>query len=131
MRLTYILIAVTALAGCASEPAKQASDPPAAAATVAPVASVAPPVAAAQAEKADLGSSADREFQPPAGYQKKAKGSKTVYCRSDTPVGTRFAKEYCYTQEELERMNESRANIRQEIDRARRTCAGAACSGGG
>jgi len=134
MRFAYVLIAVTSLAGCASDPAKQVSEPPrATAAPVAPVAPIAPVAAtAAQAPtaKVDPEAHADREFQPPAGYRKKTKGSTTVYCRNDTPVGTRFGTEYCYTQAELERMDASRANIRQEVDRARRTCVGAGCGGG-
>ncbi len=134
MRFTYVLIAVTTLAGCASGPAEQVSEPPSAAAAapvapVAPVAAVAATAAPDPAAKADPEASADRAFQPPAGYRKKTKGSTTVYCRNDTPVGTRFGTEYCYTQAELERMDASRANIRQEVDRARRTCVGAGCGG--
>ena len=129
MRFTYVLIAVTALAGCASEPAKQASAPSSPAA-VAPVATVAATAAKDSAAKADPEASADGASQPPAGYQKKTRGSTTVYCRSDTPVGTRFANEYCYTQADLERMEANRDSIRQEVDRARRTCVGTGCGGG-
>ena len=52
MRFTYVLIAVTALAGCASEPAKQASEPssPAVAAPVATVAATATEDSAAKAD---------------------------------------------------------------------------------
>jgi hypothetical protein len=129
MRFTYVLIVVTTLGGCASEPAKQVSSPPSAAAG-APAAPVVTTAAQKPTEKADPKASASGEYFPPAGYQKKTKGSTTVYCRSDTPVGTRFATEYCYTQTELERMEASRSSIRQDVDRARRTCVGAGCGGG-
>jgi hypothetical protein len=129
MRLNYVLITAIALAGCASEPAKQAAEP-----RSAPAAPAARPVAPAVAKdpvaKVDPEASDDQGFVAPAGYQKKTKGSTTVYCRSDTPVGTRFATQYCYTQAELKRMEESRANVRQEVDRARRTCTGSGCGGG-
>jgi len=128
MRFTYVLIAVTTLAGCASDPAKQVSEPPSSAAA-ASAASVAATSAQDPTGKADAKASAGGEYSPPPGYQKKTRGSTTVYCRSDTPVGTRFATQYCYTEAELERMEASRANIRQEVDRARRTCTGAGCGG--
>ena len=131
MRLASSVICSIALVGCASGPATQASDPPASVAAVAPVA---PEEAAAMtapvAEKADPEAVASTEFVPPAGYQRRKRGATTVYCRSDTPVGTRFAKEYCYTQADLERTEANRTNIRQEVDRARRTCTGGGCGGG-
>ena len=130
MRFTYVLIAAAALAGCASEPPKQVSESPkapAATATVSPAAKTTPALPVA---KSDSAAPASKEFQAPAGYQKKTKGTTTVYCRSDTPVGTRFPTEYCYTQSDLERMEASRSSIRQEVDRARRTCTGGGCGGG-
>jgi len=130
MRFTYVLIAAAALAGCASEPTKQASESPQAPAAAAPVSPAASTTTTQPVAKGDAAASASKEFQPPAGYQKKTRGTTTVYCRSDTPVGTRFPTEYCYTQSDLERMEASRSNIRQEVDRARRTCTGAGCGGG-
>jgi hypothetical protein len=130
MRFTYILIAAAALAGCASEPTKQVSESPKAPAVAAPVSPAAKTGTTGTVAKTDSATSASNEFQPPAGYQKKTKGKSTVYCRSDTPVGTRFATEYCYTQSDLERMETSRNSIRQEVDRARRTCVGTGCGGG-
>jgi hypothetical protein len=129
MRFTYVLIVAAALAGCASEPARQAPESLKAPAAAAPVSPAAKTTAAQPVAKSDAAAPASKEFQPPAGYQKKTKGTTTVYCRSDTPVGTRFPTEYCYTQSDLERMEASRSNIRQEVDRARRTCTGGGCGG--
>ena len=130
MRFTYALIVAAALAGCASEPTKQVSASPQAPAAAAPVSSAAKTTSAQPVANADSAAPAGEEFQPPAGYRKKTRGTTTVYCRSDTPVGTRFPTEYCYTQSDLERMEASRGSIRQEVDRARRTCTGAGCGGG-
>jgi hypothetical protein len=130
MRFTYVLIAAVALAGCASEPTKQEGESPKAPVAAAPVSPAAAAPATAPVAKSGTTAPANNEFQPPAGYQKKTKGKSTVYCRSDTPVGTRFATEYCYSQSDLERMDASRGNIRQEVDRARRTCSGTGCGGG-
>jgi type IV pilus biogenesis protein CpaD/CtpE len=130
MRFTYILIAAAVLAGCASEPTKQVAESPKATPAAAPVSPAARTVETEPVARTDSAVPASNEFQPPAGYQKKTKGKSTVYCRSDTPVGTRFATEYCYTQSDLERMEASRGSIRQEVDRARRTCVGTGCGGG-
>jgi hypothetical protein len=130
MRKMYLLIFAAALVACASNPAPKTSAvaQPATASTVAAAA----PATPAAPEKAATGSTvaAGDGYIAPAGYQKKVRGTKTVYCKSDTPVGTRFAKEYCYTQQDLERMEASRSNTAQEVDRARRSCAGAGCGGG-
>jgi hypothetical protein len=128
MRITYLLIAAATLVGCASGPAKQASQPSSTAAVV-PVESVAEKASKDSTVKVEPATPAVAEYLPPPGYQKKTKGSTTVYCRSDTPVGTRFATEYCYTQADLERMDASRANMRREVDRTRRICTGGGCGG--
>jgi hypothetical protein len=125
-----LLLVAAAMAGCASEPSQQVatrspSTSPAPLAAPAPAAPAAPAVAAAAAIPAEGGA-----FNPPPGYQKKMRGTSTVYCKSDTPVGTRFAKEYCYTQQDLERMEASRGNTVQEVERARKTCIGPGCGGG-
>jgi hypothetical protein len=122
MRMALALIVVVTAAACASGPAQQAASPnPPQAALVA--ATAAP--SAAESTAATGGG-----FNAPAGYQKRNRGGTTVYCKSETPVGTRFAKEYCYTQADLERMEASRVNLKQEVERTRRTCTGGGCGGG-
>lgn len=136
MRKLYLLIVAAALAACASEPSQQAAPAstsispapaaePAAVAAPAPVAASVPVTTASAEAPATSGG-----FNAPAGYQKKTRGTKTVYCKSDTPVGTRFSKEYCYSQQDLERIEASRTNTMQEVERARRTCTGGGCGGG-
>lgn len=76
--------------------------------------------------------SSGSDFNPPAGYQKRSFEGRTVYCRSETPVGTRFPKRYCLTQDQLERIEANRRNVQREVDRARRNCvAGGSYCGGG
>ena len=129
MRRLLLLIAAATLAACASEPVRQ----PAPAGSMGPAAAspvVAAPASTASPAKAEATAVSDGEFQPPAGYKTKKRGNTTVYCRTDTPIGTRFGSEYCYTRSDLERMEASRVNTKQEIDKARRTCTGGGCGGG-
>lgn len=140
-KLVPLIVVVVAVTACASEPSREAAQvsPPAVPAPVsapatanvpAPVSAPEPASVPATGAATSATSGAAGGFVAPAGYQKKTRGSKTLYCKSDTPVGTRFAKEYCYTQADLERMDASRTNTVQEIDRARRTCTGGGCGGG-
>jgi hypothetical protein len=71
-------------------------------------------------------------FVPPAGYRKRAFRGRIVYCKSETPVGTRFTSQYCFTEEQLKRIEANRQNVQREVDRARRGCvaAGSYCGGG-
>jgi invasion protein IalB len=152
MRRLLALIAIAPLTAFASDPAPQpeptalpqpatvaapvpVQEPAATAAPVAKPGAAAAPAAVSAAETAAPAAAATAaaasDFNPPAGYRKKTFGDKTLYCRSDTPVGTRFAKEYCYSQTDLERKEASKRTLQQEVDRNRRTCAGGGCSGGG
>jgi hypothetical protein len=154
MRSILALIAVAPLTALASEsaplPGTAASQQSASAVVAAPVqeqatipapaanssaatapAAVSAAESAAPAAAADAAAAASRDFTAPAGYRKKTFGDKTRYCRSDTPVGTRFAKEYCYSQADLERMEANKRTLQQEVERNRRTCAGGGCAGGG
>jgi hypothetical protein len=124
MRMIPILMAAAMLTGCASDPTTK-PEPVAAPGASMPATISAPAPAAATADKASSG-----QFVAPAGYKVKKRGDATVYCKVETPVGTRFGTEYCYTQSDLERMEASRVNVRQEVERTRRTCTGGGCGGG-
>lgn len=72
----------------------------------------------------------EAEFRTPAGYKKKKKGDKTMYCRSQTPTGTRFPTEYCYTQAQLERVLKSKQGMQDDVAMRQRMCTtGSACGG--
>jgi hypothetical protein len=96
-----------------------ASDPPAA--SIADEASA--QVAAQQAE--------EKAFRTPAGYKKKKKKDGAIfYCRSETPIGSRFPQEYCFTQAQLERIDKSKKGMQDDVAMRQRMCTtGAACGG--
>ena len=72
----------------------------------------------------------EAEFRTPAGYKKKKKGDQTMYCRSQTPIGTRFPTEYCYTQAQLERVLKSTQGMQDDVAMRQRMCTtGSACGG--
>ena len=53
-----------------------------------------------------------------------------MYCRSQTPIGTRFPTEYCYTQAQLERVLKSKQGMQDDVAMRQRMCTtGSACGG--
>ena len=107
------LIALTMLAGCASqEPAKESLKPAQAAAQPAPAAA---PMA--------LANEKTRKFSVPSGYKSRGKGALIVYCRKDTILGSRFPTESCYTEAQIRELEASAAVTRREVDK------GAICGG--
>ena len=111
----------------AAAPAAAEAEPVAAPASPAPAASA----VAAPAAAAPVAAPAAEEFKPPSGYKKKTRDGQQVYCRNETPIGTRFPTEYCFTQADLERIDKNKRSI--QMDHATRTkmCStGAACGGG-
>jgi hypothetical protein len=128
LRIFLISMAASIVTGCASEGAR-AVEPQTSAETVGSVRAT----AAAERDPAATDTpAADGGFVPPSGYHKRVHRGQTVYCKSETPVGTRFSRQYCFTEQELERIEANRRNVQREIDRARRGCiAGGDYCGGG
>jgi hypothetical protein len=143
MRTLPLLIILAGLPAMAADPAQEtpvapdeatvpASVPaPAASATpespAAPAATPAPVAAAAPAEAAKA-----EEFKPPKDYKVKTRKGETVYCRSQTTVGTRFPTEFCFTQLDLERIEKNKRSMQQDVSMRTKMCTtGSACSGGG
>ncbi len=71
----------------------------------------------------------DKPFKIPPGFRTKTRGEKTVYCRSDTVSGSRFAKEQCFTEEQLKQKAAENEAARQEVERSLRVCSNAATCG--
>jgi hypothetical protein len=93
---------------------------PAPAATPAAAAAAAPAAAAKPAE----------EFKPPKDYKVKTREGQTVYCRSQTTVGTRFPTEFCFTQADLERIEKNKKSMQHDVSMRTKMCTtGAACGG--
>ena len=64
-----------------------------------------------------------KPFKIPPGFRTKTRGEKTVYCRSDTVSGSRFAKEQCFTEEQLKQKAAENEAARQELEKSLRVCA--------
>jgi len=64
----------------------------------------------------------DKPFKIPPGFRTKTRSEKTVYCRSDTVSGSRFAKEQCYSEEQLRQKAAENEAARQEMERSLRAC---------
>ena len=142
MRTLPLLMILVGLPAMAADPAQEtpvvpaeatapASVPaPAASATpespAAPAATPAPVAAAAPAEAAKA-----EEFKPPKDYKVKTRKGETVYCRSQTTVGTRFPTEFCFTQLDLERIEKNKRSMQQDVSMRTKMCTtGSACGGG-
>lgn len=112
------LLAVVSLGGCASGPssggaATQAQQVPAALAASGEV---------SIAEEAQAVIAEEQEFRTPSGYKKKKRGDTTVYCRYETPIGTRFQNEYCFTRAQLERVEKSQQGMQDDVAMRQRMC---------
>lgn len=131
MRELLLLVAAVVITGCASGDTSVARSPPPAQSVAAGRATQGT-TSVAVSERAEEGSeTAAAPFVPPAGYHRRIRNGKTVFCKTETPVGTRFSRQYCFTEEELERIEANRRNVQREVDRARRNCvaAGSYCGG--
>jgi hypothetical protein len=62
------------------------------------------------------------DSKPPPGYRVKKRGDTTLFCRRDSEVGTRFAVEKCYSEEQLVELELQNDAARQRIDQTRRVC---------
>jgi hypothetical protein len=63
------------------------------------------------------------------GYKLRQRNGEAVYCRSETPTGSRMAVETCYTATQLERLDDQAEIFKDAMDKHRAKCAGPNCSG--
>ena len=74
-------------------------------------------------KKAEVQAQADaKEYEPPPGYKTRHRGDKTIYCRKDKEIGSRFPVEKCYTKEQLEIELERIELTKEEFEKHRRVC---------
>lgn len=111
------LIVLAVLSGCSSQP--QTASPLAPATTPA-LANAAP------TESTAAKVTTPSEFNPPAGYRKREENGRVFYCAKLKVLGTRFAKEDCRTQRELEDLEQQKASMRGEMDQRKSVCTSAA-----
>ena len=108
--------------------AQDASDTRASATAEAPAPSIAEE---ASAQIASQEAAEKTEFKTPAGYKKKKKKSGEIfYCKRETPIGSRFPQEYCFTQAQVQRMEKSKRGMQDDVAMRQRMCTtGSACGG--
>lgn len=120
MRTVFLIALAAFAAGCASSPTTEA---PAAAEPV-KAASLAPQ--AAPAATTAEATTAKGEFKPPPGYKKQVANGNTIYCTKVVVLGSRFPKEDCRSQSELEYMEKQGELMRNDMKQRSSTCTSAA-----
>jgi hypothetical protein len=120
MRLFGLLALMTAvsLGGCASGPSH--GDASAQSSTVPAALAVSGEVSIGEEAQAVIAE--EQEFRTPSGYKKKKRGDTTMYCRYETPIGTRFPTEYCFTRSQLERIQKSKQGMQDDVAMRQRMC---------
>lgn len=118
MRILFVA-ALLAFAGCAAQP--EASTAPAPAALAVPAGEQAMPSATSAAQPADK----PRAFEPPPGYKRRLHAGQTVYCKKMVVLGSRFPKQDCRTQAELEELLARGESMRGDLDQQQHICSGA------
>ena len=122
---------VLLLAACASSPEQEPVP-----AQAQPADSVAVAAAAAKTGDVAVGSgsmqvraSAPITGKARPGYKLRQRNGETVYCRSETPTGSRMPVENCYTAAQLERLDDQAEVLKDSLDKHRAKCAGPNCGG--
>ena len=93
----------------------------------APMADETPAAAAAKQEPASTAASEQKAEIPfaerlPPGFKVKQRGKYTLYCKTDTPLGTRFKHETCYDEDQMRAYLLALEENKVDIDRIRNTC---------
>jgi hypothetical protein len=58
----------------------------------------------------------------PPGFKVKKRGKYTLYCKTDTPLGTRFKSETCYDENNMRAYMLALQENKSDVDRIRQTC---------
>lgn len=74
------------------------------------------------ADQAQAAPEKKEEYVPPRGYKPKKFGDKTLYCRSDREIGTRFKTEKCYDEETLTELELIREQNQRNMEQRRAIC---------
>lgn len=91
-----------------------------------------PPVSAgikAEATRVAVNGTDSEQVKLPPGFKPKKRGKYTLYCKMDTPIGTRFKQETCFDADQIRdyliALQENKANV----DRIRATCSSVCACG--
>ena len=85
------------------------------------------PAADAKKQPAVAESAADQKEIPieerlPPGFKVKKRGKFTLYCKTDTPLGTRFKSETCYDEPNMRAYMLALQENKSDVDRIRNIC---------
>jgi len=144
MRHWLFPIFATLVAACSSTPAPHepaGAAPVPAATSTAPTASAGTTAnttrsaAAPQTEVAAGAGSMQVHADQPAtatsrpGFRTRTRKGETVFCRTETPTGSRLPVETCYNANELDQLETAAESMKDSINKTRTPCTGPACSG--
>lgn len=62
------------------------------------------------------------ELKLPPGFKKKTRGKHVLYCKQETPMGTRFKSETCFDDAQMRDYLLALSENKRDIDRIRATC---------
>ena len=85
------------------------------------------PAAEAKKQPAVTEAAADQKDIPfaerlPPGFKVKKRGKFTLYCKTDTPIGTRFKSETCYDEPNMRAYMLALQENKSDVDRMRNIC---------
>lgn len=85
------------------------------------------PASAEKKQPAEAEAAADLDKMPlekrlPPGFKVKKRGKFTLYCKSDTPLGTRFKSETCYDEPNMRAYMLALQENKVDVDRIRNIC---------
>ena len=144
MRQWLFPVFATLVAACSSTPAPHepaGAAPVPAATSTAPTASAGTTAnttrsaAAPQTEVAAGAGSMQVHADQPAtatsrpGFRTRTRKGETVFCRTETPTGSRLPVETCYNANELDQLETAAESMKDSINKTRTPCTGPACSG--
>lgn len=97
--MRFLSLALFCVAGCAVQPASPPASP--ATAPTSPVAAASQPQPTSAVSSESIQQRAAINAALKAGYSLRLRQGEQVYCREETPIGTRFRNLHCYTVAEL------------------------------
>lgn len=121
MKTSGILLAAVMALGAASAYAGLIANEPA---TASP-ADAKPEATAETTAKSD-----DQELKLPPGFKKIQRGKYTLYCKKETPIGTRFKTEKCLDEDGMRNYILALEETKGDVDRMRSTCSNVCVCGG-
>lgn len=78
--------------------------------------------AKADTAKASVDGADSEQVTLPPGFKPKKRGKYTLYCRTDTPIGTRFKQETCLDADQIRDYLIALQENKSNVDRIRSTC---------